>query len=457
MPIKLDPAIYDDYAGHYDFGNNYIITLRRDGDRLMSSAPERMTEELFPETATTFFVKGQRDRITFHRSTNGQVDYVSFRWTKAEQRAQKLSGLPPTLEYTNAIIAATTGGKAVEAGLAILKEGGSAVDAAMAIALCEVVHAAGSYVSFAGPLMLMYYEAGTGQVHYLDAQYNTPLKENAPRSIPKTGGRTTLVPGFMAGVKAANERFGKVPFRRLFDEAIAVAENGETVTPTMEWWINDKKSVLSRHPETKRVFTKSDGKFYAKGDLFRQPALAKTLKAVQQEGASYMYNGPWGQHFVNVIQKSGGRITMEDMKQYKAVWEKPLETTYREYRAYAPGISSWGGVNTIEALNLLELADLKKSGHYTQSAESLLWLAQISRVHHLTWDLPQPARHDLSLKSRATKETSAWIWRQMQNRTWEWLPKAMKKTPASSHTDALVVVDPWGNMAVVNHTINTVL
>src|SRR5690348_16916063 len=81
-PIKLDPAIYDDYAGHYDFGNNYVITLRRDGDRLMSSAPERMPEELFPETPSTFFVKGQPLRVRFHRSTSGQVDYVIFQWKK---------------------------------------------------------------------------------------------------------------------------------------------------------------------------------------------------------------------------------------------------------------------------------------------------------------------------------------------------------------------------------------
>ena len=455
-PIHVDPSIYDRYAGYYDFQNNYIVTIRRDGDRLMSSVPEMLPQQLFPETPTTFFVKGQPGRLIFHRGTNGHADYMVYRWKKFEEKGQRLSTLPPMLECTNAMIAATTGGKAVEAGLAILKEGGSAVDAALAIALCEVVHAGGSYVSFAGPMMLIYYEASSGQVHYLDAQYNTPLKDNDPRSMPKKGGRTALVPGFMAGVQAAHERFGKVPLGRLFNEAIAMAENGQTVSPVMEWWINEKKSVLSRYPETKRVFTKPDGRFYVKGDLFRQPDLAATLKGVQREGASYMYDGPWGKRFVEVIQKHGGKITLEDMKHYKAIWEEPLQTTYNDYRIFAPGISAWGGVNTIEALNLLEVANLKQYGHYTKSAKALLWLTQIADVHHLTWRLPKPARHDLSQKSRATKKTAAWIWQQMQNGTWERLPKALKKT-ASDHTDALAVVDQWGNMAVVNHTINTML
>ena len=305
-------------------------------------------------------------------------------------------------------------------------------------------------------MMMMYYEASSGHVHYLDAQYNTPLKEDRPRSIPRKGGRTALVPGFMAGVQEAHRRFGKVPFKRLFDEAIALAENGEIVSPVMEWWIDHKKSVLSGHAEAKRIFTKPDGKWYAKGDLLRQEELAATLKAVARGGASYMYEGAWARKFVDTIQRNDGKITLEDMKNYKAIWEEPLQSAYREYRVYAPGISAWGGVNTIEALNLLELANLKQYGHYTNSPKSLLWLMQIAHVHHLTWGLPKSPRHDLSPKSRATKETAAWIWQQMQNGTWEWLPKAMKKS-GSGHTDALVVVDQWGNMAVVNHTINTML
>ena len=149
------------------------------------------------------------------------------------------------------MIAATTGGKAVEAGLEILKEGGTAAHAALATALCDVVHAGGSYVSFGGPLLMLYFDAASGKVYYLDAQYNTPLEEKDAGSIPRKGGRTALVPGFMAGVQAAHDRFGKLPFPRVLEPAIRFAENGEQVSPVMEWWINSKKEVLSRFPETK--------------------------------------------------------------------------------------------------------------------------------------------------------------------------------------------------------------
>jgi len=455
-PIRIDPKLYDDYAGYYDFGNGYVITVHRDGNRLMSDVPGQLSRELFPETESKFFVKGEPLRIIFHRNNTGQVGSVIAQWKKGQERAERIPALPHNPEFTNAIIAATTGGKAAEAGLEILKEGGTAADAAMAIALCEVVHAGGSYVSFAGPLMMMYYDASSGKVFYLDAQYNTPIEEKHAGSIPGKGGRTALVPGFMAGVQAAHDRFGKVTFKRLFDQAIAMAENGELVSPVMEWWINSKKSVLSRLPETKRIFTRADGKFYAKGDLFRQPELAGTLSKVAGQGATYMYEGDWGRKFAEVIQKNGGKITHQDMKNYKAVWEEPLQTTYRDYQVYAPGLSSWGGVNTVEGMNLLELANLKQYGHFTTSARSLLWLMEIAQCDRLTWQWRQFKEHDLSPKSRATKQTSAWIWHRMQSGTWYWQPRAMNNN-GGNHTDALVVVDPWGNMAVVNHTINTVL
>jgi gamma-glutamyltranspeptidase / glutathione hydrolase len=456
VPIKVDRKILADYAGFYDFRNGHILTLRCDGERLMSWSPNRYPREMLAQTETNFFVKGEIPRFTFQRDKAGQVTQMLVRWKKGQETAQKLSALPPALSGTNGMIAATTGGKALEAGMQILKEGGSAADAAMATALCEVVHAGGSYVSFAGIMMMMYYEAASGKVYYMDAEYNTPLEEKSPGSIPRKGGRTALVPGFFAGVQAAHDRFGKLSLERIFAPAIAIAEKGETVTPVMEWWINSKKSVLSRYPETKRIFTNKEGKFLKTGELFRQSELAETLRRVASQGAAYIYEGEWASKFVDTIQREGGKITLEDMKNYKVFWEEPLHTSYRDYEIYAPGLSTWGGPEIIEAFNLLELANLKQYGHYTISSRALFWLMQISACHTLTWNYASFTEHDLSPKSRATKETSAWIWGQMQNGQWRFLPKTMRK-PASSHTDGLVLVDKWGNVAAVNHTINTVL
>ena len=447
-PIRLDASVYDDYAGYYVFPNGYPVTIRREGDQLLISIPEHAPTELFPETQTRFFMKGNPARWIFHRHETGRVDYAISRWKTDEQTAEKRAALPVNPEGTNGLIAATTAGKALEAGLAVLKDGGSAADAAVATALCEVVHAGGSYVSFAGPMMMVYYDAKSGKVHYLDAEYATPLKERDPQSIPGRGGRTALVPGFMAGMQAAHDRFGKLPFKRLVEPAIAMADTGEVVDRVMEWWIGSKKSVLSRYPETKRIFTRPDGKFLAKGDLFRQPALARTLRRVAAQGASYIYNGDWGRKFVELIQREGGKITLEDLNRYHAIWEEPLQTTYGEYTVYTP--TPWGGINMIQALNLLELAGLKRYGPYTTSPQSLFWLMEISACQGLRRGLP-PA-------TLLSKKSAAGIWQQITNRTWRGLPKAMRSASARSpHTDGLIVVDQWGDMAVVNHTINSML
>jgi gamma-glutamyltranspeptidase / glutathione hydrolase len=453
---KVDPRIYDDYAGHYDFGNNHIVTIRREGERLLSLGPGHLPLELLPETESKFFVRGEPGQFVFHRDETGQVDCLIHEWKREQIRAMRTAAPSAPAACTNVMVVATTAGKAVEAALDVLKEGGSAMDAALATALCEIVHAGGSYVSFGGVMMLLYYDAETGQVQYLDAQYNVPLQEKEAASLPKTGGRTALVPGFMAGVQAGHDRFGKLPFARIFAPAIALAEHGQITSPVMEWWIGLKKSVLSKHPETKRIFTRSDGKFLVTGDLFRQPDLARTLKNVAAQGAAYMYEGEWGRKFVEVIRKHGGKITQEDMKKYKAVWEKPLRTSYRDYEIYAPGLSAWGGVSMVEGLHLLELANLKECGHYTTSPRSLFWLMEISECQRLNWAPLKFANIDLSPKSRATKETSALIWNQMQNAKWPWLPETRRKA-GGGHTDGLVVVDAKGNMCVINHTINTSL
>jgi len=445
-PIRLDPKVYDHYAGCYVFANGFPVLIRREGNRLMSSTPEHAAKELFPQSEDTFFLRGSPARWIFHRDAQWRVDYAVARWKNGEERAEKRDSLPSRAEGTNGLIAATTGGRAVEAGLEILKEGGSAVDAAMTTALCQVVHAGGSYVSFGGPLMMVYYQPASGKAYYLDAEYATALGEKDPRSIPKRGGRTALVPGFMAGVQAAHDRFGKVPFKRLFEAAIEMADKGEAVSPVMEFWIGLKKGVLSRYPETKKIFTRPDGKFLTKGDWFRQPELAETLKQVALQGASYMYEGAWARKFAEVIQREGGKITIEDLKGYHAIWEEPLTTQYREYTVYATGPTPWGGVNILQGLNLLELANLRHYGPYTSSPQSLFWLMQIAAC--------QSSTRNLSPQTRISKRSAGEIWAQMQDGTWRGLPKAMQRKIASAHSDGLVVVDQWGNMAVVSHTIN---
>jgi gamma-glutamyltranspeptidase / glutathione hydrolase len=357
----------------------------------------------------------------------------------------------------NGVIVATSGEEVVRVGIDTLKAGGSAADAALAVSLSQVAQVAGAYVSYAGILSLIYYDAATGKVHYLNAGFDTPRDEKDALSIPsKSSGRTALVPGFMAGVDAAHKRFGKLPFSRLFDHAIALAEDGIRIDPDLSSWFHKRKDVLARLPETRRIFMKADGSLYAAGDLFRQPELAKTLRRVAQEGAGFMSTGEWAKHFVEAVRRDGGKITLQDLGAYRADWEEPLQTTFREYQVFVPGFSSREGVNIVEALNLLESADLKKYGHYMKSPENLFWLCQILRCQDLMWLPPDIARRqdgiDLSPAGRVTKQNAAEIWERMRNGTWRYAQQL--KTASGGHSDAVVVVDRWGDVAALTHTIN---
>lgn len=176
-------------------------------------------------------------------------------------------------EETHGMVVGLTSRRSVHDGVEVLKQDGGAVDAAVATAMTQIVEAAGEYISFAGILTMTYYDAATGKVHFLNAGFNTPIEEKDPLSIPKmdpfTGGgtpsgRTALVPGFMAGVQAAHDRFGKLPFRRVIEPAIALAEARFDVNPRLAATLQYRKDVLGRLLETRRVFTKQDGELHAR-------------------------------------------------------------------------------------------------------------------------------------------------------------------------------------------------
>jgi gamma-glutamyltranspeptidase / glutathione hydrolase len=371
----------------------------------------------------------------------------------------------PLAEGRNGVVVGTTGNAAVHAGLEALQGGGSAADAAVVTALTQVVECGGAYVSHAGILSMVYFEAKTGKLHYLNACYDTPANEKDPLSIPTKGkpsGRTALVPGFMAGIQAMHDQFGKLPRKHVFKPAIDLADGGFRVEPMLARFISARKAVLTRLPETKRIFSEEKGELLTEGDWFRQPELAATLRQVADQGAGVMYTGSWAEQFVAAVQKQGGKITLDDLKNYRVIWEAPLQTTYRDHEVALPGFTSHGGVSMVEALHLLAEANLPKDGHYSQSPTSLFWLMQISHCQVLSF-LPSSTLKkfqglDLSPPSRLRRETSAAIWKQMQEGKWPFAAKVKEvgvERPA--HSDGIVVADRWGNVAAVTHSINTTL
>lgn len=377
----------------------------------------------------------------------------------------------PLIKGKNGMIAATSNALAIHAGMEALKHGGSAVDAALVTAINQIVLSAGSWNSFAGIMTMIYYDKDTDHVFYLNAGYNIPQEEKNPLTIPKMGipsGRTVLVPGFIAGIKAAHDKFGILPFNNLFDSAIYFAENGINLSPAMASLIRSRKEVLLRLEETKKVFTNENGETHSQGELFRQPQLALTLKTIAKKGPDYIYKGDWAKKFVDAVQKEGGKISLKDMENYKVIWEDPVHGTYKNYHIFVPGLTASGGVKTIEMFNLLEESKLVQYGHYSQSAEALYWLIQINRIGLFFEILPTSfftkyfPDIEFSPLVLLKKETAKLIWNHMQSPSYHSMKEEISQIvegyndESSKHSDGIVVIDQKGNMAVIVHTINTV-
>ncbi len=323
-------------------------------------------------------------------------------------------------------------------------------------------------MSYAGIFNLVYHEAESSKVFNMNGAYDTVRGETEPMTIPRStstgarrqpSGRTALVPGFFGGVGVTHERFGKLPWASLFEPAIHYAEHGVRLGAIHARMIEQRKEALSRLPSTRRIFADANGDFLGEGDVLRQPELARTLRAVAEEGIETIYRGAWAERMVEAVRRDGGRLSMEDMRSYRALVAEPVHTTYNGFDVHGHGLPAQGGVHVAEALNLAEAAELRSMGHYAESPEAFFWVNQMTSLMAVVF-LPEPTRRmlygdlDATLAGRAGKENAAGLWAKMR----AGIPP-LTKVPASvdpGHSDAIVAIDAYGNAAAVVHTINTV-
>ena len=401
------------------------------------------------------------------------------------------SGSNTIVETTgmNGLVASTSGAMAVHAGVEALKQGGTAADAGIAVALAHVALHVGGATSYAGQFGGMYFDASTGTVHQIDAGYVTVLGEDDPMSIPPYGtpsGRAVLVPGFMRGIEALHERFGRLPFAELFEPAIYIAEEGFEVGPNWAGMMQQREHVLSRRPEGRKLFLDGDGELPGAGDRIRQPEVAGFLRRIASEGADYMYEGEWAHKFVDVVQQEGGKMSLEDLARYEASWFGVAPIDFRGYDVYANGVIG-------EQLRMVELADLRRMGHYSQSPDALYWLIKISRVSNVLgpWISGSGisreeaealvAGLDLSPGSRFAPATTKLLWATMQTPLWQKVearteaeqlkeaeaiaklikdfsvrkPKKDEDGSRPDHTAGITVIDAEGNMLSLVHSVTS--
>ncbi len=357
---------------------------------------------------------------------------------------------------------------ASRAGLEALKLGGTSVDAALTTALAQVTLNAGAVISFFGIMNMVHYDAATGQIVSMDATWNTVKNETEPMTIPgalkggdlfatrEISGRTALVGGFMRGLEAAHQRYGKLPFKTLFESSIHLARNGFVMNERTAEFFKQRDAQLRRLPETMATLVKPDGTGYQAGDFFKQPALATTLDSVATYGADYMYKGGWGKKAIAAIQKDGGKMTMDDLANYQVIWSDPTRVKYGDYELAVLGKPSNGTVNLIEALNLAEASGIAKIGHWSTNGQAFRMISDITNMFTLSY-LPVATRNliypglNLSDSSRLLKSTAQELWKRMEAGVK--IVSYADKNP--KHSDTVVAIDQWGNMTAITHSINT--
>lgn len=278
---------------------------------------------------------------------------------------------------------------ATRVGVDILRQGGNAVDSAIAVAFAEavtlpragniggsgymVVHMAATKDRPAQDIAINYY--GTAPAA------TTPDLLLGPdgkfdRSKP-SGFKNVAVPGTVMGLWEAHQRFGSMPWADLVAPAIALAEEGYVLSDGEADATGGRARVLATDPGAREAYLKADGTAYRAGEVFRQPLLAESLRKLARGGADEFYKGELARQIVAGIQAQGGVITMEDMAAYRADVSEPIWGSYRGHRiSFMPPTAS--GVSVAEALNLLEHFDLRAMGW--GSVDSLHLISEAMKI-----------------------------------------------------------------------------
>ncbi|MFA1819527.1 gamma-glutamyltransferase [Virgibacillus oceani] len=275
--------------------------------------------------------------------------------------------------------------EAAGAGEEVLKEGGNAIDAVIAMQLA-LTAVEGMNTSIAAGGYMLYYDNKTKETKLLNGHSKAPsattpdifYNENdelLPFDERSVSPQSVGIPGMMRMLELAHETYGSMALGRLIDPAIKLAENDYRVTSLWERTIDNFKDRMGE--EARKVFV-PDGKPLKEGDSIRQQDLAKTLKLIRNEGLSSVYEGEIADAIVDTLEKMGGIIRKEDLKNYKATIEEPLWGSYKGYDLALPGPPNGGGFAISQLLKMFEKLDI--SQYDVHSWEKYHLVAEAIRV-----------------------------------------------------------------------------
>ncbi len=350
---------------------------------------------------------------------------------------------------------ASTHELASQVGVDIMKKGGNAVDAAVAVAVAlAVVHPEAGNLGGGGYMLIRMADGRATAIDYKEmapAAANPQMYKNAEEQ--RIGYKASAVPGTVAGLALAHQKFGKLKWAEVLEPARLLAKNGFPASQRMEIILALQVPIMKRFPETAKIFLHGAETPLKQGEIVKQPDLAATLQRLQKNGAKEFYEGQTAQLIAKDMAANNGTITLDDLKAYKAIEREPIKGTYRGHPILAMGPSSSGGTAVIQMLNILENFDLKLGEEGSAKARHLHVEAARRAFRDRAEFAGDPAFFDIPTARLITKE-HAKTWAQGIN-----LDKATP-LPASAHDDEsndtthFSVIDAAGNIVSNTYTLN---
>ena len=355
---------------------------------------------------------------------------------------------------------------ATEIGLNVLKQGGNAVDAAVSVAFALAVTLPRAGNLGGGGFMIVHdaesgdnvaidYREMSGAAAFRDMYLDDQGEADPAKS--RFSGLAVGVPGTVAGMALALERYGTLSLAEALAPAIALANDGIEVTADLAQSLEGLSKRLQKWPSSTAIFYKEGGVPYAPGDILVQRDLAASMTMIAEKGPSAFYEGPIAEKIVTAVGDAGGHLTLDDFRHYEVKLREPVTGTYRGNEIVSMPPPSSGGVHIVQILNTLEGVPMSFLGH--NSAESIHMMAEAMKVAYADRSeyLGDPDFVDVPIDQLTSKSYAADILSQISRgraaTAAEIGPGDL--TPYESHeTTHFSVVDVDGNAVANTYTLN---
>ena len=361
--------------------------------------------------------------------------------------------------YQPAVVSARK--EASQIGLEIMKNGGNAYDAMIATHLAlAVVHPTAGNIGGGGFFVYHHKDGSSGSLDFREMAPGNAFKDmyldengDVIPDMSTLGGAAVGVPGSISAIYEIHAKFGSLPIEDLFKPAIDLAKNGFVVTKKQSNSLGGKLEDFIKVNGEESLYSKK----YYEGDTIKNARFAETLSKISEYGPEVFYGGEIGEMIVNSVNKTGGIMTIDDLKNYESVWRDPVKFKYKDLEIISMSLPSSGGILLGQMLKVIEDYDIKSFGHNSVKTIQLLVEAERRAYADRSHFMGDPDYMNLPVYELMDKE---YVVDRMENFSWG------KATPSSEvkHGNIIVqesdetthysIIDKYGNSVSVTTTLN---